>query len=104
MSSHAVCFKNLFSCLMYNLPVLTVMGVITALATTGYGAAYLIFGHMMMDTGETAHIAFEMLVYGFFGGCIVWLMGGFIFVTLPYLWKELCVIPKTIRDCVKCRG
>jgi hypothetical protein len=88
---------------MHNLPVLTVLSIITALVTTGYGVCYLLFGDFT-ESGRSVPLPLEIIVYGLGGGVAMWVLGWLIFIVLPYLWGELCVIPRTIRQCLSCRG
>ncbi len=103
MSSHTVCFKNLFDCLFDRLPLLMITLAVSALGGAGWGWMYLVFGHFA-EGGVRQPIALEVFFYGFFGGLGVVIALFIIFKAIPYLFSEIVSIPRTIKECLRCRG
>lgn len=101
--SHTVCFKNLMSCLMSNLPFITVMTILTLTMSVGWAWVTFFFGDFITWSGEPPYIL-KFIVYGGIGTVVHWLGYVLLFIFVPYLWKEVMAIVPAIRNCVKCRG
>ena len=101
--SHTVCFKNLMSCLMNNLPFITVVTILLLTFSVGWAWVTFFFGDFITWGSDVPELL-KAVVYGFFGTVVHWLGYVLLFMFFPYLWKEASAIPRTIKNCMACRG
>ena len=101
--SHTVCFKNLMSCLMNNLPFITVTTIVSVSAAAGWVVVMITFG-AFLPPDDSAPWLIHQVVYAIAGAAGLWVAWILLFLFVPYLWSEVMAIVPAIKNCVKCRG
>lgn len=101
MNNHTVCFKNLYSSFMHELPFLTFLSTFIVAMLLGATPIYYMFGLIETSPPSVVGSWFLLCISGSVLSFVTWLIA---FIFVPMVWKEIVNIPRAVRRALACKG
>lgn len=101
MSNHTVCFKNLYSSFMHELPFLTGLSTFIVAVVLGTTPLYYMFGLVVTSPPSVVGSWILLCIVGSTVSFFAWLLAVHL---IPTIWKELVSIPAALRRALECKG